>query len=194
MVEKDVGVVALVGSPRPRGNSSCLVDAALRELESAGARTEKVMLGARKIGFCVGHDDCEEREDCPLEDDASALIDDVFRADGLILASPVYGDNVSAQMKVFMDRCCHPYNRGRKLRTRVVGLLAVADSSGLEETIDAMRRFVSFIEPDGVEIVTAAGYATCLGDAARNEPLVEEARVVGRRMAEALGLGSSALG
>jgi multimeric flavodoxin WrbA len=55
-----------VGSPRPRGNTSPLVDVVLGELARQGIRVGKVMLGERRVAGCLGHDDCAERRVCPL--------------------------------------------------------------------------------------------------------------------------------
>ena len=68
-------MVAVVGSPRPRGNTSPLVDVVLGELARQGIRVEKVMLGERRVAGCLGHDDCAERRVCPLGDDAADILD-----------------------------------------------------------------------------------------------------------------------
>ena len=86
-------MVAVVGSPRPRGNTSLLVDVVLEELARQGIRVEKVMLGERRVAGCLGHDDCAERRVCPLGA-AADILDAVYVADGLILATPVYYENV----------------------------------------------------------------------------------------------------
>jgi len=83
-----------VGSPRAHGNTSILVDVVLEELARHGIRVEKVTLGERRVAGCLGHDDCTERRVCPLGDDAVDILDAVYVADGLILATPVYYENV----------------------------------------------------------------------------------------------------
>ena len=83
-----------MGSSRAHGNTSILVDVVLEELTRRGIRVEKVMLGERRVAGCLGHDDCAERRVCPLGDDAADILDAVYAADGLILATPVYYENV----------------------------------------------------------------------------------------------------
>jgi multimeric flavodoxin WrbA len=83
------------------------------------------MLGERRVAGCLGHDDCAERRVCPLGDDAADILDAVYAADGLILATPVYYENVSAQMKAFMDRNAFRYAHDEWLRAKAVGLVAV---------------------------------------------------------------------
>lgn len=162
-------VVAVVGSPRPAGNSSFVVDVALEEMSLLAISVEKLLLGDFQIGPCLGHDDCGDRPVCPINDEASAVVAKVYDADGVVLASPVYGDNVSGQMKVFMDRCCHNYNHERRLNARVAGLIAVGESTGLTETIAAMERFLSQQRATHIPSFTAVGYASRLGDARKND-------------------------
>jgi len=176
-------VVAVVGSPHPGGNTSYLVDVALTELESRGVAGEKIVLSEHVVLPCAGHDDCGERAACPLGDEACDILERVYAADGLILASPVYYEDVSGQMKVFIDRNCFNSTHGVWLRARSVGLIAVAESTGLDETLDALRRYVALSSIDRIEPLTASGFAFKAGDAARNQGLVESVRALARSMA-----------
>ena len=87
--------MAVVGSPRPRGNTVALVDVALDELAARGAACERIMLGESHIAPCLGHDTCGDLAACAIVDDAAAVLDRVYAADALILATPVYYENVS---------------------------------------------------------------------------------------------------
>jgi multimeric flavodoxin WrbA len=182
-------VVAVVGSPRPQGNTSILVDVALEELARRGIRVEKIMLGERRIGGCLGHDDCADRTACPLGDEATAVLDAVYAADGLILATPVYYENVSAQMKAFMDRNVFRYAHDEWLRAKVVGLVAVTAETGLDETLAALRRYVALSTEGDVPIFSAGGYADTEGSAAHKPELLADARRLATALAGALLAG-----
>jgi multimeric flavodoxin WrbA len=181
-------VVAVVGSPRPGGNTAVAVAAATAELAAAGARCRTYVLGELDIRYCLGHDECELWDECPIADDAEAVLGPLWEADAVIIASPVYGGTMSGQLKVLFDRSCHRYYHDPHLRARVVGLVAVTAQDGLDETLAAMessvRRRFAVMPP----VFRASGYATCLGDAACNETLLAGARALGRAMAAALGL------
>jgi len=103
------------------------------------------MLGERRVAGCLGHDDCAERRVCPLGDDAADILDAVYAADGLILATPVYYENVSAQMKAFMDRNAFRYAHDEWLRAKAVGLVADTAGSAAErpELLAAARRLAA---------------------------------------------------
>ena len=181
-------VVALIGSPRPQGNTATVVDEVLGELAAAGATCERIVIAEHDVRFCLGHDECEEWDECPIPDDAEAILDRVWAADGLIVASPVYGDNVSAQLKVLLDRCCHRHNHGVLLRARVAALVTVSWGTGLDETLDAMERGIAGRFPGPVPMVRLKGVATSIGDAAADDELLARARAAGREMARLLGL------
>ena len=179
-------VVGVLGSPRRNGNCAALLRAAMAELELRGATVETIHLSAHDIRYCAGHDDCADRERCAILDDAPALLDRLYEADAVVLASPVYTDNVSGQMKVCLDRACHDYSRGRRLKARVIGLVTVADSTGLDDALAAMTRALAFIGREGVPAFSVKGYATLKGDAEKDRGLMEAARTFGRSLADSL--------
>jgi len=179
-------VVAVVGSPRPAGNTSYLVDVALDELAGRGLAVDKIMLSEHRVLPCEGHDECEDLASCPLDDDAAGILERMYGADGLILASPVYYEDVSGQMKVFIDRNCFNNYHEVWLRARSVGLIAVAESTGLDETIDSLRRFVALSSDKKVRPLSVTGLAYREGDAAGNAALVGAVRDMAQEMAAAL--------
>jgi multimeric flavodoxin WrbA len=179
-------VVALIGSPRREGNTVALVDAALDELERLGARCHRVLLAGRRIAPCLAHDDCAEVGACHLRDDAAAVLDQVYAADCLILATPVYYENVSAQMKAFIDRNYFRYNHEERLPARAVGLIAVAAETGLDDALGALRRYVKLSARGDVPMVELAAIADAAGDAAADAELLEAARRFARQLTELL--------
>jgi len=186
--EQQPHVVAVIGSPRRRGNTVALVDAALEELERCGCRCSRIMLAELHINACDGHENCGELAECALDDDVADVLEKVYAADGLILASPVYYENVSSQMKAFMDRNAFRYNHDEWLTPKIVGLIAVALESGLDDTLAAMRRFIALSSPQEVPTLSMGGFADKPGDAAADAKLMAEARELGRAMGERLGL------
>ena len=186
--EEQPHVAAVIGSPRRHGNTVALVDAALEELERCGCRCSRIMLAELHIDACAAHENCAELAGCALDDDMADVLEKVYAADGLILASPVYYENVSSQMKAFMDRNAIRYNHDEWLTPKIVGLIAVALESGLDDTLAAMRRFMALSDPQEAPILSMGGFADKPGDAAADTKLMAEARELGRAMGERLGL------
>lgn len=185
-------VVAVVGSPRARGNTSSLVDIVLEELSRRGAHCQKVMLGSYLIRPCLGHEDCATLPVCPQSDDADDLFETVYDADALILATPVYFEDVSAQMKLFIDRTCHRYYHDQLLPARVFGLLAIAAETGAQATIDTLKRFVALSSSGSVKLVELTGLADKPGDALADDGLVERTRQMADEIAVALNVDPAA--
>ena len=183
-------VFAVIGSPRRRGNTATLVEAALEELERGGSECTRIVLADKRIEFCSGHVYCGERA-CPHDDDMAGILEQVYCADGLLLATPIYYENVSGQMKTFMDRNATRYYHEEWLTAKVVGLIAVGAESSADDTLAAMRRFVAFSNPEELPVVALGGCADKPGAAADDAALMAQARALGRSMAERLGLDRS---
>lgn len=97
-------VLGVVGSPRKQGNTAALVERVLEGARSVGAETEAVYLGEMDINPCLACDDCKKTGQCTQMDDMQGVYQAIGRARGLVLASPVYFDHISAQTKIFIDR------------------------------------------------------------------------------------------
>ena len=181
-------VVAVVGSPRGRSNTAALVAAALGELEAAGAACETISLRGVTIAPCLAHDACADYAACPQDDDAARVLERVYAADCLILGTPVYYENVSAQMKALIDRSLFRYSHDQWLRASAVGLVAVTAETGLQDALEALRRYVDLSSEGEIPTYTCGGYAGDAGEAAADATLLSEARTMGRALAEELCL------
>lgn len=99
--------IAINGSPRTGGNTELLLKTVLEPLAQAGWDTELVQIGGKNIHGCRACFKCWETQDrrCVFGKDAfNAVLEKVLGADALILGSPTYFADVSAEMKAFMDR------------------------------------------------------------------------------------------
>jgi multimeric flavodoxin WrbA len=182
-----LNILALVGSPRLGGNTDFLVDQALAEAAGLGAETEKIVLSQYDVKPCLGHDECSDLDQCVQRDDTAWILDKFCKADGVILATPVYYYNVSAQLKAFMDRNYFLYNHNRKSQARVVGIIVVAEADGIEDTVHTLRRFINeSFDVAKDRIFEVHGYASRRGDIRNNAPLLRQARELGRQMVESL--------
>jgi multimeric flavodoxin WrbA/putative sterol carrier protein len=98
-------VVAVNGSPHEGfGNTSQMLAMLRENLAPEGLALEEILLSQYQIGFCTGCATCLETGSCWVRDDYNSVVRNVLEADAVILASPVYFFNVTAQMKTFLDR------------------------------------------------------------------------------------------
>jgi multimeric flavodoxin WrbA len=98
-------ILGLNGSPVKGGNTQILIEEALKGAASVGAECRHVVLNELVIKPCQSCGRSPEPELCFLRDDMDPLYRDLLEYDGFVLGSPIYFDTVSAQMKLFIDRC-----------------------------------------------------------------------------------------
>lgn len=101
-------VVAFNGSPRHSGNTTALINKAFEELKKEGIETELVNIGGKALHGCIACMKCFQTKDkkCSISNDPiNEYIKKMDEADGIILASPTYFTDVTAEMKAFIDRC-----------------------------------------------------------------------------------------
>lgn len=94
-------------SPRGRkSNTNKLVEAFLAGAKTAGAEVESILLVKKKIKHCMGCLHCwvVDPGRCIIKDDMAELIEKAVQSDIMVMATPLYADNVSGIMKNFMDR------------------------------------------------------------------------------------------
>ena len=100
-------VLAVNGSPRKGGNTETMLKHALTTLDEAGWETEYVHLGGKKIRGCMACMKCWENKDrkCVVNNDAfNEVMEKMLDADAIILGSPTYFSDVSAELKALLDR------------------------------------------------------------------------------------------
>lgn len=178
-------ILAIVGSPRPEGNSSYLVDIALEEAKKQGIEVEKVFLIEKQIGWCLGHVACGPT--CMHDlDDGAEVAEKLYSADGVLLSSSVHMGNVSGLMKNFMDRTRFKGHM-LKMHARSAGLIAVASNSGIEDTLAILERYMTRRSNlPSAKIHKVGGKARNPGEAKANQELTHQARELGQKMAEEL--------
>lgn len=173
--------VGILGSPRKYGNASKMLDAALKELENRGFEVEKVHISSKKINYCTGCGTCLAKGECVQRDDMDELKRLVEESDAVILASPVYYLNVTAQMKTFIDRML-PYGHRPTLKGKYGGSIVVYAGVGKpEEVAGYMNRVLKAwgIVPVGY----AVGFGVIPGEVGEED--LKKASQLGSKIAEA---------
>ncbi|MDX2499109.1 MAG: NAD(P)H-dependent oxidoreductase, partial [Deltaproteobacteria bacterium] len=131
-------VVGLQGSPRRKGNTQFLLSTFMQAAEDLGARTSVIDVTQKEIVPCKEYTVCEKKGYCPIEDDVKYEIYPLLRqADVVVVASPIFFYNMTAQLKAVVDRCQTFWARKYKLKLKDPGagmrrglLLAVGATKG----------------------------------------------------------------
>lgn len=114
-MKKAFKIVTILGSPHDRNsNTKALVEDFVEDLQNEGLNLvhEIIPLGRKKVEPCRGCWSCTYNKPCPIKDDLEEIKVKMVECDMLIVASPVYTNQITAQMKAFFDRLftwCHIY-------------------------------------------------------------------------------------
>jgi multimeric flavodoxin WrbA len=130
-----VKILGLSFSPRTGGNTVVLLNQALGGAREEGAETELYTVVGKDIRPCDGCWACRETGQCHIKDEMQDLYDKLLEADGIIFGSPVYFYNMTGQGKTVIDRTIALNKPGRSLANKVGGIVAVAGSFGLADTV-----------------------------------------------------------
>jgi multimeric flavodoxin WrbA len=178
-------IVVLLGSPRRKGNSAKLAEYLSKGAKSKGAKVASFYLNGMNIKPCQGCRRCqkENAKGCVIKDDMQILYPKLKEADAVVIASPIYWFNISAQTKLFIDRCYAIGVGDRNVFTgkRFAFLLSYADvdpfSSG---AVNALRSFQDMCKYLGVEVVGMVyGSGDEPGEVEKNRGLMKEAYRLG---------------
>jgi multimeric flavodoxin WrbA len=112
---KKMKVTAFVGSARKKHTYQA-TENFLKRLQTLGnIEYEIVSLSEQNLEVCQGCKLCLDKgeELCPLKDDRDKLLEKIDQSDGVIFATPNYSFQVSAQLKIFLDRFGFIFHRPR---------------------------------------------------------------------------------
>ncbi len=135
-----MNILAIMGSPKGRGNGSRIVEQVEAAMKKKGeAEFEYLFLKEADLQPCRGCFLCVTRGEkfCPIKDDKEKIEEKIEASDGIILSTPGYVYNVSSLMKNFIDRFCYTNHRPKYFRQKLM-LIANA-GAGMEKAIEGMR-------------------------------------------------------
>lgn len=181
-------VVAFNGSARKDGNTAIMVNTVLRELEQEGIETEMIQFSGKAIRGCLACYQCFEKKDqrCSNNSDiVNECIEKIIAADGVILASPTYFSDVSAELKALIDRAGLVAKANNNLFRRKVGASIVAvRRGGSIHAFDTMNHFYLLSEmiiPGS--IYWNMGFGLNKGEVENDEEGLRTMKVLGQNMA-----------
>lgn len=136
-------VLILSSSPRIGGNSDLLCDSLASGVEAVGNKAIKLHVAKMKIAPCLACEHCHEKSDgiCVIKDDMEQIWEAMEQADALVLASPIYFFDCSAQLKLVIDRLYARYEQ-MHIQTGALLLTCGADEN-VAESAKIMYRKVA---------------------------------------------------
>lgn len=176
---------------RKNGNTDILIKAVFGELNKEGIETELIELAGQVIEPCKACWACGEKGNCVHKHDRfTEIFEKMKEADGIILGSPVYSANISANMQALIERAAVICDMNPGLMKYKVGAaVAAVRRAGSLQAIDAMNHF--FLNH---EMFVAGStywnmvYGQMPGDATRDEEGMSNMRNLGQNMAYLLNV------
>ncbi len=138
-------VLAINSSARKDGNTALLINTVFEELKKEGIETEMIQLAGKVIEPCKACWACGGRKNCVHKKDLfQEIYEKMIQADGILLGSPVYTANISANMQAFLERASVVADMNRKenlFRHKVGAAVTAARRGGALNALDAMNHF-----------------------------------------------------
>jgi len=143
-------VVSVSGSARRGGNTALLLDAVMEPLRAAGHECELIEVAGKEIRGCTACGRCRELADGQCHgrrDFGNEVISAIFAADAILLGSPTYFADVSAEMKAIIDRAGYVARSQPGLLARKPGAAVVAvRRAGALHAFDTINHFFTISE------------------------------------------------
>ena len=181
-------VVALNGSARKNGNTAILLNLVLDELNNEGLETELIQMAGISLPGCRACYKCfkNKNKHCSVETDMlNEVIDKMLAAEGIILGSPTYFSDVTANMRAFIERCGFVARANDYMFKRKVGAAVVAvRRAGAIPAFSGMNLFLHYMQM----IMPGTSYWSLalgrdIGDVLKDEEGVQTMKDLGKNMA-----------
>jgi multimeric flavodoxin WrbA len=124
-----IKVVAINGSARKDGNTAILLNQVLDELKKEGIETEMIQLAGETLSGCIACYRCAENKDrkCAVtKDRMNEYIGKMEEAHGILLGSPTYISDMTANMKALVERATLTSRSNGNLFRRKVGAAVIS--------------------------------------------------------------------
>lgn len=135
--------IAINGSPRKGGNTEILLKHVLDPLSKAGWVIDLVQIGGRAIRGCTACGKCWESRDlkCIINNDPfNEIMEKMVRADAIIMGSPTYFTDVSAELKALIDRSGFvAIANGRAFRGKIGAAVVAVRRGGATHVYDTIN-------------------------------------------------------
>jgi len=181
-------VLVLLGSPRKKGNSALLAERIARGAKSVGAKVETLFIHGMKIAPCKSCYACQKPDSkgCSINDDMQSVYKKLLEADAWVIASTVYWFTMSAQTKLWMDRCfaLPAYAEQPFAGKRIAIAMTYGDTDPFDSgCVNALRTFQDAYRYAQATIVGMVyGSAIGAGEIKNNDTLMKEAEELGKQL------------
>lgn len=191
-----MNVLMVNGSPRGNGNTAT----ALREMKNVfaqeGIEVTELNVGAKAIRGCIACSKCAELGKCVFDDAVNEAAPLLAKADGVVVASPVYYASANGNLISFLDRLF--YSCRCDLTMKVGASVVCARRGGCSATFDELNKYFTI---SGMPLASSqywnSIHGRLPGEAEQDEEGKQTMRTLARNMAflmKSITLGKEAYG
>ena len=191
-----MNVLMINGSPRGSGNTAI----ALREMKNVfaqeGIEVTELNVGAKAVRGCIACNKCAELGKCVFDDAVNEAAPLLAKADGVVVASPVYYASANGNLISFLDRLF--YSCRCDLTMKVGASVVCARRGGCSATFDELNKYFTI---SGMPLASSqywnSIHGRLPGEAEQDEEGKQTMRVLARNMAflmKSIALGKEAYG
>lgn len=135
-------VLAINGSPRQGGNTERMLTWALESLSGSGWETGFIQIGGRTMRGCKACFACRTRKNntCVTNDMFNDVFAKMLRADAILIGSPTYVADVTAETKALIDRAVFvALANNFSLKGKIGAAVAVHRRAGAVNVFDSIN-------------------------------------------------------
>lgn len=191
-----MNVLMINGSPRGSGNTAI----ALREMKNVfaqeGIEVTELNVGAKAVRGCIACNKCAELGKCVFDDAVNEAAPLLAKADGVVVASPVYYASANGNLISFLDRLF--YSCRCDLTMKVGASVVCARRGGCSATFDELNKYFTI---SGMPLASSqywnSIHGRLPGEAEQDEEGKQTMRTLARNMAflmKSIALGKEAYG
>lgn len=191
-----MNVLMINGSPRGSGNTAI----ALREMKNVfaqeGIEVTELNVGAKAVRGCIACNKCKELGKCVFDDAVNEAAPLLAKADGVVVASPVYYASANGNLISFLDRLF--YSCRCDLTMKVGASVVCARRGGCSATFDELNKYFTI---SGMPLASSqywnSIHGRLPGEAEQDEEGKQTMRALARNMAflmKSIALGKEAYG
>ena len=134
-----MNVLIINGSPRINGNTTIAVNELVKVFDEEGIGTEVCQIGNKAVRGCIACGSCFEKGKCVFDDVVNELAPKFEKADGLVVATPVYYASANSTVIACLDRLFYSTHFDKTMK--VGASVAVARRGGCSATFDELNKY-----------------------------------------------------
>ena len=176
-----MNILMISGSPHQNGNTAIALAEMKKIFDAEGVDTTIIQVGNKAVRGCIGCGSCYEKGKCIFDDDVNKAAQLFEKADGLVVASPVYYASANGTLVSFLDRLFFSTHFDKTMK--VGASVAVARRGGCTATFDQLNKYFTIC---GMPVASSQywnmAHGRAPGEAAQDAEGLQTMRTLARNM------------